>query len=87
MGRLPNQVQLTRRYCTRIVSPLKDFITERGEDVITETIGFTWMEVQELFAMVRDNLRQVRSGRQLQTALMEQFYMAVVCLTSGLCFE
>jgi hypothetical protein len=38
---------------------LTELIAERGKNIIAATIELTWMESQELFAMVQDNLRQI----------------------------
>jgi hypothetical protein len=62
---------------------LKNFVTERREDVIAAPIGFSWMEFQELFEIVQGSLQQVTPGRRMALSQMELFYM-MISLTSGM---
>jgi hypothetical protein len=50
-GEIPEPSPLDRTILFRLRFSLTDFIAERREHTIPATIGFTWMEFQELLAM------------------------------------
>jgi hypothetical protein len=61
-GKIPQPDPACHMKVFRLRFSLKDFVTERGEDPISATIDFTWLEFPELFKIAQNGLQQVTLG-------------------------